>query len=53
MDFDDLNKAKKLIDEWPENILLTFDLIDPDNAKDVEEHIRWTRYDDGTFEMIP
>jgi hypothetical protein len=53
MEFKDRNTAKKLIDEWPDNIWLTLDKIDPSNKKDTEEHNRWKKFDDGTFEMIP
>lgn len=53
MEFKQRNEAKKLIDEWPKNIWLTLDKIDPKNKKDIEEHNRWKKFDDGTFEMIP
>lgn len=42
-----------MIDEWPKNIWLTLDKVDPKNKKDNEEHLNYKKYDDGTFEMIP
>ena len=53
MSFEDRKEAKRLIDEWPGNIWLTLDKIDPKNKKDNEDHVRYKKFDDGTFEMIP
>lgn len=48
----DKERCTQLIDEWPENIQLTLDKIDPKNKEDNEEHISYKKFDDGTFEMI-
>lgn len=47
------NRACELISEWPKDVRLTLDRIDPKNKEDIEEHKNWKDFGDGTFEMIP
>ena len=49
----DKEKCYTLIDEWPEDIRLSLDKVDPKNKEETELHRTWKDFGDGTFEMIP
>ena len=49
----DKEKCNMLIDEWPEDVRLTLDKVDPKSEEENEGHESWKDFGDGTFEMIP